>query len=445
VSKGSIPTGRVARAVAIGSATAASAGARAVNRLRRGEGLEEREIAMLVKEAERYAELLGGMKGAAMKLGQLISFLDADLVPEAYRPLYHQALAVLQADAPPLPFEAVAAVFKEELGRPVAEVFEWFAPVPMAAASIGQVHAAHLHGGREVAVKIQYPGAADAVAADLANADLLAQVAKMGMRMLGPLRPSVNVRALVDEVIERVSEELDYRIEARNQSEFAERFAGHPTIRVPAVVAELSTERVLVSEYDDGMRWSAAVEAPAPLRNQWGEAISRFLLEALYRHGLFNADPHPGNYLFHEDGTVTFLDFGCVTRFRPETIAGIRAVIAATLAGDADDLRRQFVDLGILAERSKLTASRLFDWYAVGMEPLMAPQPFTYNSEFAARVVATCYDGLGQWSDVLLELQLPAEFTFLNRIMLGFNSVLAGLGATSDWASLNSEVRNAGS
>lgn len=438
--KPGLSSSRVKRATAISSVTARSAGARAANKLRRGENAE-REMAMLTKEAERYANLLGGMKGAAMKLGQLISFLDADLVPEAYRPMYRQALGVLQADAPALPFEAVAAVFEAEHGRPVHEVFEWFGTEPMAAASIGQVHAARLSDGTEVAVKIQYPGAADAVAADLANADLLAALAKMGLRMLGPMQPRVDVRSLADEVVAQVSQELDYRIEAQNQAEFAERFADHPTIRVPAVLPELSTERVLVSEMVDGMRWSVAIDQPQELRNQWGEVLTRFLLEALYRYGLFNADPHPGNYLFHEDGTVTFLDFGCVTRFDPDIIDGIRRVMSATGEHDVEGLRAEFVSLGFLPADSKLSSQRLYDWYSINMEPVMAEQPYTFTPAFAARVVATCYDGLGEWSDVLFALTLPPEMVFLNRIMLGFNSVMAGLSATGDWQALHHELR----
>lgn len=223
------------------------------------------------------------------------SFLDLDLVPEQYRGAYRAALAVLQADAPPMPEASARAVVESELGRPLDDVLAWFAPMPMAAASIGQVHAAHLHDGREVAVKVRYPGAAEAVAADLANADLLVALARTGLRLLGPLAPKADPRAIVEEVRDRVLEELDYEQEAANQAELADRYAGHPDVRIPAVIPELSTTKVLTQELDDGMRWSAALSASAHDRHRWALVIDRFFFESIHVHGACNADPHPGN------------------------------------------------------------------------------------------------------------------------------------------------------
>ncbi|MGH9187816.1 MAG: AarF/UbiB family protein, partial [Acidimicrobiales bacterium] len=176
-----------------------------------------------------------------------------------------------------------------------------FSPEPIAAASIGQVHMAHLDD-RELVVKVQYPGVARAVEADLRNLSFLTTFPRLGQKLLGGLVGEVDIKALVDEVRDRIGDELDYRIEAANQQEFADLYRDDPTILIPEVVPELSIRRVLAMEYVDAMRWSAALEQPQELRDQWGEVISRFAHLSLYRHGVLNVDTHPGNYLFHEDG-----------------------------------------------------------------------------------------------------------------------------------------------
>ena len=237
-----------------------------------------------------------------MKIGQLVSFLDSGLVPEEYRAIYQQIVGSLQADAPPMSTGLVRQVVEEELGRPVEDIFEWFGEQPMAAASIGQVHAAHLHGGREVVVKVQYPGVAEAIAADLANGELLAGLIHMGNRLMGPMGVKSDVRAMVDELKDRITEELDYRLEAANQAEFSALYRDHPFIHVPEVVPELSTGKVLVMDEADGLRWTAALEQPQELKDRWAAVINRFVYGSLYGAGIFNGDPHPGNYLFHDDG-----------------------------------------------------------------------------------------------------------------------------------------------
>ena len=432
-----LPTGRARRAAPLVAVTARSTLARLGLKVLGG---SERESQVLVREAERYAAALGNMKGAAMKLGQLLSFLDADLVPEQHRPAYRAALSMLQADAPPMGEAAIHAVVEAELGRAVDEVFAWFAPRPMAAASIGQVHAAHLHDGREVAVKVQYPGAAKAVATDLANADLLVGLARTGMRLLGPLAPKADPRAIVEEVRARVLEELDYGHEAVNQAEFATRWADDPDVRVPAVHPELCTTRVLVQELVDGMRWPAAVAATQDERDQWGHVIDRFFYTSLHQDDAFNADPHPGNYLFHEDGTVTFLDFGCVKRFEVDEVDGMARILLAVVADDAPELRAALEAAGFIDPSSHVRADRLLEWYSVLMRPVLAPQPWTFTPEYAALAVATTYDVYGEWGDVIREFRIEPAYVMTNRIQLGMNSVLAGLGAMGDWRAVFDRV-----
>jgi predicted unusual protein kinase regulating ubiquinone biosynthesis (AarF/ABC1/UbiB family) len=432
-----IPTGRVRRALPIAGLTARNAASRAAGKLRRSEDDQQQR---LLKEAERYVAVLGDMKGVAMKLGQLLSFLDSGLVPEQYRPLYQQVLGVLQADAPAMAIATVHEIIAGELGRPVDELFAWFAPQPMAAASIGQVHAAHLHGGREVAVKVQYPGVAEAIAADLKNTELLANVMAMGARMLGPLRPQTDARVVAEEISERVAEELDYRQEAANQRDFADRYRGHPFIRIPEVIEELSTDRLLVMELDDGMRWTAALQEPRELRNTWAEVIDRFVWGALYEAGTFNADPHPGNYLFHPDGTVTFIDFGCVKRFTPVQVAGMRSIVTAMTSGDAPALLQAFVDMGMLDPKKAPDADRVFAWYLPLWDPVLGRQPWTFTPEFAAFVVGHNFDPMSEWGDVVRAFRVEKDFVFLSRIQLGLFSVLAALGATNDWHAIQDEI-----
>jgi predicted unusual protein kinase regulating ubiquinone biosynthesis (AarF/ABC1/UbiB family) len=334
-----------------------------------------------------------------------------------------------------------AGVVREELGAPPEKVFDWFAPMPFAAASIGQVHAARLDGA-ELAVKIQYPGVADAIEADLGNTDLFAAFIRLGQRALGDHAPDIDVDAVVEEVRDRIGEELDYRVERANQEEFAALYRGHPSIRVPATVEQLTTARVLTMEMVDGRRWAAALESPQGLRDQWGEVIVRFVYGTLWRHGLFNADPHPGNYLFHEDGGVTFLDFGCVKRFTPELVDAMKASERAVLAGDPDGLVAAFTGLGLLPPDTPVRGERLLQWYRPTYAPLLNDQPYTYTREYAAEVVRRHFDPFGPWSDVTRRITVPRDVVFLNRIMIGLNSVLGILGATADWRAVADELRD---
>ncbi|MEY2475036.1 MAG: hypothetical protein QOG87_351 [Actinomycetota bacterium] len=435
-----MPIGRFRRALPVARSVARSAATRAMPR--RG---HEAELERYAKEAERYAEMLGGMKGALMKAGQLLSFVDtAGLVPAEYQQVFQTALSGLQSDAPPMDADAVAAVVHEELGARPEDIFVRFSPLPIAAASIGQVHAAELPDGTEVAVKVQYPGVADAVRNDLANVELLATFISMGMKMLPFAFPNLDPRAVAEEVRDRIGEELDYLTEAANQQAFVNAFAGHPFIRIPAVVHELTTPRVLTQEFVDGRRWAAALDSEQELKDQWGEVIARFVYGGLYRTGLFNGDPHPGNYLFHEDGTVTFLDFGCVQRYGPRQLDDMRRLGDVMFAGDAEGLKALFIDMGFFPPGDKVDADRLYDWYRLAWAPPLAGGPWTYTPEWAAEIVERWYDPAGPWSDVTRRFAVPKDYVFMNRITLGLNSVLGALRTTADWTAMDAEVRTDG-
>ncbi|HLG01871.1 MAG TPA: AarF/ABC1/UbiB kinase family protein [Acidimicrobiia bacterium] len=425
-------TGRVSRSIPLVSMGARTGFARAGVALTPGsrEARERRTRRYHEKTAERYAALLGDMKGALMKAGQILSFVHvASLVPDEYQDVYGAALEALQADAPPMPYAAVADIIEAELGAPPEKVFDRFSPFPIAAASIGQVHAARL-GDRELAVKVQYPGVAEAIRADLDNTELLASLMRTGARMLPGFSTKVDFRVVAEEVRERIGEELDYENEAAYQQEFAAIYDGHPFIRIPAVSPDLSTSRVLTMEMVDGRRFKAACESPQELRDQWGEAILRFVYGSIHRHRLFNADPHPGNYLFHEDGTVTFLDFGCVKRYTEEQERLFRLGSTAILHGDAAALHAHLVELGSLPDPNAVTPERLWEWYQGAAEPLLGEQPYQYTREWASAEVQRQFDPFNEWKDVSRNFAIPKDVLFLSRIFVGLNSVLGILEAT---------------
>ena len=260
-----------------------------------------------LETAKQIVAVLGTMKGAAMKLGQVMSFLDVGLVAEEHREEFQRELAKLRDAAPTVSFKQMRRVIEDDLEEPISEVFASFEEEPIAAASIGQVYRATLHDGREVAVKVQYPGVAAAVRADMQNLDMI-------MRLLKRMTPGMDARRSPTEISERIVEELDYELEAQNQRSLARIFAGHPFIVVPDVVSSLSRERVLVSEFVQGVGFEELKSRSQAERDRIGEIVFRFFLGCLYRHRQFSGDPHPGNFLLLEDGRVAFLDFGLFKR-----------------------------------------------------------------------------------------------------------------------------------
>src|SRR5947209_3483551 len=279
-----IPQGRVRRTVPIAALSARAAGGGVVDILRRRlKGERGASLEFHIRNAERYADTLSRSKGVLMKVGQIVSFVDSSAALEGPTgEIYRAALASLQSDAEPMEPVLVAAVIESELGRPPEELFAEFAPEPIAAASIGQVHTARLHDGTEVAVKVQYPGVADAISADLANTELLFTFVKIAKGVVPQLR-NVDVRAVADEVAERIGEELDYGTELANQMEFAEHYRGHPFARVPEVFPELSSDRVLTMEMVHGRRWTEIDDVDQELSDRWGEAIDRFWFGSVAR------------------------------------------------------------------------------------------------------------------------------------------------------------------
>jgi predicted unusual protein kinase regulating ubiquinone biosynthesis (AarF/ABC1/UbiB family) len=370
------------------------------------------------------------MKGAIMKAGQMISFIAEGLPPEA-----QAALATLQADVPPMAPSLAEGVVREELGAEPHDLFLDWDPEPVAAASIGQVHRACLHDGRLVAVKVQYPGVDRAIKSDLDNAELL-----YGLFSSFALR-NLDVKAIVDELRARMGDELDYRLEARHQAEFHERYLGHPFVHVPAVVAERSSRRVLTSEWVDGMTWAEfEKDASADAKQTAAEVLFRFAEGSIYRHGVFNGDPHPGNYRFHADGSITFLDFGLVKRWTAGELELLAPVLDAILDRDADLMVRRLVEAGFLAADHGLDPATVWEYGSRPYVPYLEDE-FTFTREWVGATLGQIIDITGPYQDVIRSLNMPASYVILDRVVWGLSALLGRLQASGPWGGILAEYR----
>jgi predicted unusual protein kinase regulating ubiquinone biosynthesis (AarF/ABC1/UbiB family) len=391
-----------------------------------GEQREQLRNDLALQTAEDVATTLGAMKGVLMKIGQMASYVDDGLSPSVRR-----TLSRLQDSVPPMSPELAAGVIAEELGAPPEQVFAEWDPVPVAAASIGQVHRAITRDGRAVAVKVQYPGIAETMTADLANVSLLRRALKM-------TAPNQDVEALVEELRDRIGEELDYRREARNQRRFAAYYDGHPTIHVPRIVDELSTRRVVTSELSDGVRWQEMENWSAAERNLAAETIYRFVFRSLYEIHAFNGDPHPGNYLFHGGGRVTFLDFGLVKNFTETELAPlVHMVKDLCVDNDPEAFRRSMEEAGFLVPGAPISTDVIVDHMAVFYETVRRPGTLTITEDYASAVVRRFFD---LRSPVAAYASIPRSYVILQRINLGMFALLGQLGATADWRGIAEEI-----
>ncbi len=391
----------------------------------------ELDDARQLKTAEAVAAELGQMKGALMKLGQMASYVDEGL-PEPLR----MALAQLRSSAPPMSPELAAGVVERELGRPPTEMFLEWDPDPIAAASIGQVHRAIArHPDTDVdipvAVKVQYPGVDEAIESDLRSAGMLGTLLKQGF---GGLEPD----EMVAEVKDRLIEELDYRLEARNQREFADFYRDHPFIHVPDIIGELSTGRVLTSELVNGSTWDEMLTWDQHERDLAGETIFRFVFRSLYRMRAFNGDPHPGNYLFHRDGKVTFLDFGLVKHFtHGEMNMFAHMVKAAAVDHDVAEFRSIVEKAGMLRADAPVTTEAVGEYFQQFYEPVRVDREMTWSGEYASSIVRHTFD---RSSPIAQYATVPRAFVFIQRINLGLYALLGELGATGNYRRIAEEL-----
>jgi predicted unusual protein kinase regulating ubiquinone biosynthesis (AarF/ABC1/UbiB family) len=366
------------------------------------------------------------MKGAAMKMGQLASFIDTEYLPDEYRELYQQKLGKLRTSAPAMPWEKVRKVIDEEYDEPCVDVFQSIEQEAFAAASIGQVHRAVLHDGRRVAVKVQYPGVDAALRADLSNAGMILRLAKA-------IAPGLDAKAVAEELRERVLEELDYEYEAQNQRTFSRAYRGHPFIYVPDVITRLSRNRVLVTEYVEGHGFDEVKGLDQNARDRFGEIVFRFYLGSIYQLQHFNADAHPGNYVLLDDGRVAFLDFGMTKRVDVEQIRLEEEVVKARVDHDPERLRQKLHELGFLRDPKRIDAERLMQhvdavggWYLEDAEREL-------TSEYVMGVITAISDPRSDFYALMRRENVPANELMGRRMEIGVLAVLGQLGARRNW------------
>ncbi len=377
------------------------------------------------KVAERAAEVLGNLRGLAAKLGQTASYVDG-FIPDTHRAVYEKALGSLRDAAPTSSPDAIRALVETELGGKLEELFAEWDAAPFASASIGQVHRARLHGGLEVAVKVQHPGIEVAIESDLSNAGLLES-------FVGALGPrALNSGAVLEVVKARFREELYYLLQAERQRAFGKLHAGDPKIHIPRVVPERSARRVLTMELASGKTLEEAALAPEPTRRSYAEALWRFVFKGNLVGGMFNADPHPGNYLFQADGSVTFLDFGCVQPIRGERLTWARDLHRAALARDEAAFARAAAR--ILEARGGSYEAAATAYSRRCFEPVFG-SPFRIDTAFATSLVHEIKSVKEQlWAKDKSFVPLPQGMLFMNRLQFGFYSVLARLDVELDYA-----------
>ncbi|RCK70958.1 AarF/ABC1/UbiB kinase family protein [Desertihabitans brevis] len=384
---------------------------------RRLGGASRRELdeEMRRRTAQQLFTVLGELKGGAMKLGQALSMFEA-VLPEDVAEPYRVHLRRLQDSAPPMPASRVHAVLRRELGPQWRARFRSFDNRPAASASIGQVHRAVWEDGREVAVKVQYPGADEALRSDLRQ---LGRVAAL----VAPLLPGMDVRALAAELEARVSEEVDYELEAEHQQQAAEGFAGDPEFLVPAVLAHTAT--VMVSEWVDGPPLSAVADWPEAERNEAALRYVRFLFAGPSRVGLLHADPHPGNFKVLDDGRLGVIDFGLVARLPHGLPTDMGRLLRLCADSDADAVAAGLRELGFV--RGEVDPGELYDYLAPFVEPARVEE-FHFTRDWMRAQFARVSSA--QTSEVARRLNLPASYLLIHRVWMGGIAVLSQLDAS---------------
>ncbi|MBP9089176.1 MAG: AarF/ABC1/UbiB kinase family protein [Kofleriaceae bacterium] len=368
-----------------------------------------------ITSAQEAAALMGNMKGLFMKVGQIVSFAH-DGLPEQAR----AQLQGLQRDAPPMAFSLVRGVIEKDLGTDLSTHFRHVDEEPLAAASIGQVHRAKLRDGTDVVIKVQYPGVDAAIEGDLKMLERLGPAAAV-------VAAQVDFTSLAAELRSRISEELDYRREGYHQELFRQLWDGHPFIKVPRVFAAATSKRVLTSEFVRGFGYYDFVrEANAREKLIASAAIADFVWDTMFCHLIYNGDPHPGNYLFHEDGSVTFIDFGCIKRFELTAMRNIKRFFLAILEGDRTTHDTYVGILGLVKPDRAWDRDRMWGFWRYQLEPYFTPN-FVFNEAYLARAREMMK------RENMKDMNLPPDLLFFTRITFGLNAIAQKLGAAGDF------------
>ncbi|MGW5571806.1 ABC1 kinase family protein [Nocardia thailandica] len=430
-----VPTSRLARGTKLGAVAASTVIRNQRTRLSmrgRSEAVRARMAEeSMIRTTEQVVMVLGTMKGVAMKLGQMMSVLDLDLVPDEHRDRFQQRLAVLRNAAPTVSFEAMREVVEQDFGRPLDQVFAEFDPEPIAAASIGQVYRATLTDGRAVAVKVQYPGIDVAVRADLKNLTMFRRILASAMPWITP--------AVLDELKLNMEGELDYVAEAATQAQIAKLYDGHPFIRVPRSLPELSTTRVLVSEFVEGIPFEQAQAMPDAERDRMGEIIYRFYVGSLFTFNEFCGDPHPGNVLLTPDGRVAFLDFGLFNRMDPAHVHFEKLCLRAAAEDRAEDLRELMIQRGVIDSPEEIGAEECLEYVLSASEWCLVDEELTITPELASGAFLLAVDPRASEFTGMKQQNLPPEHLFSRRADFLTFGMLGQLGCTNNWYAIARE------
>jgi predicted unusual protein kinase regulating ubiquinone biosynthesis (AarF/ABC1/UbiB family)/cytochrome P450 len=430
-----VVTGRARRRKAnrlFGGLIAGYAASRVKTLFLRGERKQKAKDAYAEVSAAKAVEVMGDLKGVTMKMGQMASFLAPTMSDAAKR-----SLVALQSSAPPMAVGEAEAAIERAFGKRVDELFAQWSPDPVAAASIGQVHRARLHDGREVAVKVQYPGIADAMESDLKDG---ARMNKLSQRFA---MRSIDAETLSRDIADRITQELDFRIEANHQREFAKRFHDHPFVNIPNVIDDLSTKTVLVTEWVDGENWATFLShASQAEKDRAGEIIARFMFTCTRRYRHFNADPNPGNFIFDPDAKrITFIDFGLAKKITADYDKRMWLLWDSVIdQSTAEQISQSCVDGGYLNADHGLDID-LLRRYMLTSGEFYTQHPFTATPEWYANVMKTVFLFEGGYTSIRSKLTTEADFFLRDRVYWGVLGILAELNATGDWRPMANEYR----
>jgi predicted unusual protein kinase regulating ubiquinone biosynthesis (AarF/ABC1/UbiB family) len=430
------PTSRLSRSARLGGLVAGQSarwvGTRAANVVRSPERADAATGERTAALARELVEQLGQMRGAAMKVGQVLSTIDFTALPEEDRESFKRTLAQLRDDVPPLPFRRLEKLLREELGDRPAALFAEFDEDAFAAASIGQVHRAVTRDGHAVAVKVQYPGVAEAVETDLRNLTLLLPLVKR-------LAPGLDVKALYGELRERIAEELDYELEAQNQRAVARAHRGHPFAHVPEVHTELSSRRVLVTDLISGARFEQVKARDEPTRDRFGEIVFRFYFGLVQHMGRVSGDPHPGNYLLLDDGRVGFLDFGLMRVLDRSYLERESSVAVAVEQGDAARVHATLSALGYLPEPDGFEPEALLDQIRALGAWYMDPGVRRFSPAWVAELLDATSGPRSPHFAQMRRQTIPPQALLLRRMEGLVLSTLGEVRAAADWHAIARE------
>jgi predicted unusual protein kinase regulating ubiquinone biosynthesis (AarF/ABC1/UbiB family) len=416
----------------MGGLVAGYAASRVKTLFLRGERKQEAKDTYAAESAAKAVEVMGDLKGVTMKMGQMASFLAPTMSDAAKR-----SLVALQSSAPPMAAGEAEAAIERALGKRVDELFAQWSPVPVAAASIGQVHRARLHDGREVAVKVQYPGIADAMESDLKDAARMNKLAqRFAMRNL-------DAETLSRDISERITQELDFRIEANHQREFAKRFHDHPFVHIPDVIDELSTKTVLVTTWVEGENWATFLShATQDERDRAGEIIARFMFMCTRRYRHFNADPNPGNFIFDPNAKrITFIDFGLAKKITADYDKRMWLLWDSVIdQSTAEQISQGCINGGYLHADHGLDLDLLKRYMDTSNE-FYSQHPFTVTPDWYANVMKTVFLFEGGFTSIRSKLTTEADYFLRDRVYWGVLGILAELHATADWRPMANEYR----